>query len=298
MKSIILSLIITTCIFCTYSQNYRQFPTSDDNPLWVLKTTYPHIEDNDEVYCGFYGLLGDTIINSVKYEKIYSFNDTIVSINNIEYYLGCIREETKKIYLIEPNSTSEKLVFDFSKNINDTILLDSILIPPSPIILADIDTLNLNGENYLRYWTSCGDKWIEGIGNAEWDIFGICPPLPDNGSYTRLNSFKLDNTMIYGPDCKCENNIATSINKYKQNVSIELFPNPANNYVTFKFNNSIKNDNYKIIIFDIIGKVVYKDLLLTNSNTIKLDNINSGIYVIEFILNDSLYSSKLIVDKY
>ncbi|MBN2520437.1 MAG: T9SS type A sorting domain-containing protein [Bacteroidales bacterium] len=298
MKLILLSLLITVCVFYTYSQNYRQFPTSEDKPLWVLKTTYPHIEDNDEVHCSFYGLIGDTTINSVVYEKIYSLNDTIVSINNIEYYLGCIREETKKIYTIKANSTYKKLVFDFSKTINDTILFDSAFIIPPPINLTNIDTLNLNGENYLRYWTSCGDKWIEGIGNTEWDIFGICPELPDNGSYTRLNSFKLNNTMIYGTDCKCENYIAASINKYEQNELIEIFPNPANNYVTFKFNNSIKNDNYKIIIFNIIGKVVFEDLLLNNSNTIKLDNINSGLYIIEFILDNSIYSSKLIVDKY
>ena len=283
-------------VFYTNAQNYRQFPNSNDNPLWVIKTTYPYLDDIDTIYCSYMGMLGDTIINLKNYEKIYYLNDTIVETGYISSYFGALREELKKLYLLRANEDKEKLIFDFSKNINDTILIDSAFIPPLPIVLNNVDTLLLNGSDYIRYTTSCGDKWIEGIGNTEWDIFNICPPVPTNGSYTRLSCFKLNNTVIYGKNCKCEK-IITNIIKSNQSQPIEFFPNPASDYLSFKFNNTIKSNTYKIEIIDIEGKVVFEDLLISNNNLIKLDKINSGIYIIRVILKDSIYSNMLIINK-
>ncbi|MCD4698012.1 MAG: T9SS type A sorting domain-containing protein [Bacteroidales bacterium] len=298
LKQLVVCFLTTFCIFNTYSQNYQQFPVSNDKPLWIIKTTFPHVPNNDDVFCSYLALIGDTIINSITYEKFYSLSDTIISEDNIINYLGSIREETKKIYLLKASASIEKLIFNFSKYIHDTILFDSGYIPPLPIILNDIDTLTLNEVNYKRYWTSCDDRWIEGIGNTEWDIFSICPPLPDNGSYTELAGFKLNNTMIYGTNCMCEN-ISNVSPEFKDNRSIVLFPNPASNYVSFrfKFNKPKKSDNYKIEIIDTNGKVVFNDLLINNNNIINLDKINSGVYIFKVILKNTFYSNILIINQ-
>jgi len=295
MKQLSLIVIITTYVVAVNAQDYRQFPKSTENPLWVIKTTYPYIEDNDDIHCSYIGMIGDTLINSKEYSKIYFLNDTIVDIYHIsDYYGAALREESKKIYIIHINEQIEKLVFDFSKNINDTIIIDSSVIPPVPIILDDIDTIFLYGISYIRYLTSCGDQWIEGIGNTEWSTFDICPSLPCNGSYTRLSCFKLDNTIIYGENCKCDNSI-TNLTNTKNCNSIEIYPNPASDFVIVKHNNFI-NIN-KIQIFDINGKVMFEKICTSNIDFIALDNFSSGIYLIKIISDDFINSNTLIIKK-
>ena len=272
MKRLSLILVILTYIVAVNGQDYRQFPKSSEKPLWVIKTTYPYIEDNNDIHCDYIGMIGDTLINSNEYSKIYYLSDTISDVNYISSYYGALREESKKIFFIDANEQKEKLVFDFSKNINDTIFFDSTRIPPEPIILNNIDTIILKGSNYIRYSTECGDQWIEGIGNTEWSTFNTCPPLPDNGSYTRLSCFKLNDTIIYGQDCKCQS-IVTGTNEFNTNNSLMLFPNPVVNKVFIK---NSTGEKLTIQVYTIKGELILTQLI--SSNSIDLSTLNSGMY--------------------
>ncbi len=110
---------------------------------------YPLLKDDE--LCTNIGMIGDTLINSKTYQKIYSLTDTIVSEENIDQYTGAIREEGKRIFRINPSSSKEELVFDFSKNVNDTILFDNTFVDPMPLKLMEIDRVSLNGRMHLRY---------------------------------------------------------------------------------------------------------------------------------------------------
>jgi hypothetical protein len=76
-------------MFCTssFAQNY--FPTS--NAIW-----------NESIlnYNSYYGLLGDTLINDMNYSKLYQFSDTVLSIENIQKYIGAIRNEGQKVFFL------------------------------------------------------------------------------------------------------------------------------------------------------------------------------------------------------
>ena len=297
MKRLSSILIIITYIVSVNAQDYRQFPKSSENPLWVIKTTYPYIEDNNDIHCDYMGMIGDTLINSNEYNKIYYLNDTICDAYYISNYYGALREESKKIFFIDANEHKEKLVFDFSKNINDTILFDSTRIPPEPIILDNIDTILLNGSNYIRYSTQCGDQWIEGIGNTEWSTFNTCPPIPDNGSYTRLSCFKLNDTIIYGQDCKCYN-IVTGINEVVTDNPLMFFPNPASDFVTLNLPSFEKRGSCNLEIINIYGKVIFNDIYSTDGDKIlSLEKFNNGIYIVRFLIDEKIYTNKLIINK-
>ncbi len=288
--------MITTFVFTVSAQEYRSFPTSDDHPLWVIKTTFPYIENNDEVYCHYLGMIGDTVIHSKEYNKIYYLSDTMTEPDYITDYYGALREELKKIYVVYPDEEQEKLVFDFAKVMNDTILFDSTRTPPAPVILSVTDTILLHDSSYIRYTTSCGDRWIEGIGNTEWTIFDICPPLPDNGSYTRLSCFKMGNTIIYGENCECGNTILqlpeTACNNY-----IEMYPNPASDYLVISCQNSADIGSYSIQIFDVTGKIMFEHFSTNENKFIPLDNIYSGVYIVRITSRDFIYSNTLIIEK-
>ena len=85
MKQIkILLIILLMLVLAVFSvklnaQKYYPFPTK--NAVWAEFSTNEASEYNGPIY---YGMIGDTIINSVTYHKIYNLIDTTL---NIKYSL-------------------------------------------------------------------------------------------------------------------------------------------------------------------------------------------------------------------
>ena len=78
--------------------------------------------------------------------------------------------------------------------------------------------------------------------------------------------------------------------------SFTAYPNPASNSVTLKYPREFNNK--KLQIMDISGRRV-KELLLTGlySQSIMLDNIPTGLYVLYIECNGQKYLQKLIIKK-
>ncbi len=97
--------------------------------------------------------MGDTVINSKQYKKIYHLNDTVVETEYISSLFGVVREELGKVYIIYNMVndginifTDEFLLFDYSLSIGD------VLGNYENVTIANIDSLTLNdGFNYRRY---------------------------------------------------------------------------------------------------------------------------------------------------
>ena len=82
-------------------------------------------------------------------------------------------------------------------------------------------------------------------------------------------------------------------------VSMNLFPNPATNSVTLKFNtNKVSKANIKI--YNVMGQEVssFENQSITNGSmlSINLDNYKAGIYFVKSIIDGKTYSQKLIVE--
>lgn len=78
-------------------------------------------------------------------------------------------------------------------------------------------------------------------------------------------------------------NLLTSINGYKDNKELTIYPNPFLDEIFIKFKNDklIKYDNY--IIYDIMGKEITSGVLNFDLNTsiINLNNLNKGDYILK-----------------
>ncbi|MGI6718242.1 MAG: DUF4465 domain-containing protein [Bacteroidales bacterium] len=72
------------------------------------------------------------------------------------------------------------------------------------------------------------------------------------------------------------------------NITVKVFPNPASNFITIE---NIFNCNY--IIYNNIGQVVLNGKL-DNNNTIDIQNLDMGIYVIKIISDKDQISLKFI----
>ena len=87
------------------------------------------------------------------------------------------------------------------------------------------------------------------------------------------------------------------ISSIVHNLHITMYPNPTNNIVNFKFENS-NNLNLKVDVVTMDGKKI-KSLLVSNYETQQMDisNLSTGIYITNFYANNTLIASKRLVKK-
>jgi hypothetical protein len=79
-----------------------------------------------------------------------------------------------------------------------------------------------------------------------------------------------------GIDENCDGQIDNSI--FELNTAISLFPNPSRSELNIQVNSSIiGNDLY---IFDAVGKLVYKQQLLTTQTVLNVSNFADGNYLV------------------
>jgi len=77
------------------------------------------------------------------------------------------------------------------------------------------------------------------------------------------------------------------------NQKLKLYPNPVKNILNISIQDFTGSIDIKI--YDILGKMVYKEKLqIANTNSIKLDGLDSGIYFINFEMDNKLIECPLL----
>jgi len=80
------------------------------------------------------------------------------------------------------------------------------------------------------------------------------------------------------------------------NQKLKLYPNPVKNILNISIQDFTGSIDIKI--YDILGTMVYTEQLqIANTNSIKLDGLDSGIYFINFEMDNKLITKQIIVDK-
>ncbi len=105
--------------------------------------------------------------------------------------------------------------------------------------------------------------------------------------YLEVDTFELSNT-------------STDITNNNLDIEFSVYPNPAKNQISVDFS-STNNKSSNLIISDILGKTV-KEFSVNSSNginriEINLNNLNDGIYFVNFSNNDIKSTKKLVITK-
>lgn len=131
--SLTLTTILTLVLFgslSAFSQTYHPFPT--DSAIWsVEEVAYSYGDPPDlfnDCITKHYGLAGDTVIDHKVYSKLYGnnlpsdypFEDTAFNLQTADYVAAVREDFTKKVWIREPNDTSDILYYDFSLGKGDT----------------------------------------------------------------------------------------------------------------------------------------------------------------------------------
>jgi hypothetical protein len=85
------------------------------------------------------------------------------------------------------------------------------------------------------------------------------------------------------------------INKLENSKSIQLYPNPSNQNINIENLDFNFQDEFKLIIYDMVGKKVIETSLNSSFSNIDINELNNGIYIaLVQKNNETIYSQKLI----
>lgn len=308
MKQAILFIGI---IFTMLSNNIAQYhPMLGDTTEWCIAWNYVGVRSGSGhmMEQPKFIAMADTLIDSVSYKKVFN------SSSLLSYY-GGIREDSlnQKVYFIKSGDTLENLLYDFSLNTGDTMVID--LRNNSYGNLNDgnyiVDTtymINIRGglRKYLRLHnplnTSTGPfgyplkmEWIESVGDIHNTIYtyaedgfgwGFLLSSCNLQHESSILKNTINGTKNYVDICAATNSYyvlldtctvgyAGSIQDKNKLHEITTFPNPSNgNNLEIHINDNLINGNYTLIITDETGRKVFRNNICINGGEpIKITNL-------------------------
>lgn len=171
--------------------------------------------------------------------------------------------------------------------------------------------INLQGNNFLQFdYASIDDSYPEsmeikisngGVQPADFTTLESVAVVPafEEGKTIDLSAFTgtvrvafrltsndafigmVDNVKILGN--------ALSLNEVENNVSFGVYPNPANDFVTISDANGSE-----VRILDMLGRTLIAKSVKSSNETISIDNLNNGMYMIQIVKDGKTSTQKLI----
>jgi hypothetical protein len=232
MKPVVLILTFFVVIGTLQAQ-YRKLPL-DGTHCWREwhKGPYMPLPGTDLTCCFVLRVAGDFTDNGKVYKLIYGsdFQCDILgaSVNESNY----IREDTIKKIVVVWGGGNERILYNFSKNVNDTAIMMNAQGSLSTYTLMSKDSVQMaDGLYYRRFNYSGNYSIIEGIGSLR----GLLKPWPNifENTFYLLEFYKespIKQTIYqYNRACPVPSTIGI---KEMALDEIGLFPNPVTNQLT------------------------------------------------------------------
>ncbi|MEO5673122.1 MAG: T9SS type A sorting domain-containing protein [Chitinophagales bacterium] len=237
-----------------------------------------------------YYTVGDTIIDSLKYKKLYG--DIVPEAGNsfYEQYFGGLREDTinKTIFFWAAFSPEEIALFNYDLDSGDVAPGTYLHLENDTMIVIGIDSILIGNDFHKRFNLSTSTGYpaalIEGVG---WSGGLILEPMSSLIGWEvtyNLKCLKINGVLVYEdtsytyPACDLPLGI-TELHQSEQNIV--LYPNPVsvNSTLTLKSNSQ---ERCFITIFDLTGTPVYHSSFLEELNIFLSSNeFTAGCYLVK-----------------
>lgn len=286
MKNLKLLFSLTFLIFfqSMIAQPSQFFPTKEAS--W------------ENAFIGFAGvpfpdyqvMCGDTIIENNTYDQLHSIFLDTTGVETMRQYLGGTRMETDLVFYIESNTTEEYLLYDFSLESGQSVIVQTIFGTNETMTAISNMLVDTPDGVTRRVINFENETWIEGIGSTRGLITRGLPITPDLDPY--LNCFKSFGELGYSnpntqPECQftftdlCG---TTSIDDLSKNelVDFEVFPNPIMAETTIEMKGLKELKSPILSIYNLQGQLVEKYVEINEEKFIfSRKNLKAGVYVFE-----------------
>jgi hypothetical protein len=279
-KLLLLSILLAG--FTSQAQTYLPFPTSDAH--WLVRfwigPGYPY----EYHYYYMNALNNDTTINSFTYGKVYR-----VDVGPVTTYSGALRaNDSSQVYFVPKDSLNELLLFDYGKNVGDTIAYAYTCcgFPVQNEIVQFKDSVLLGNRYQRRLQLSGSAIWIEGVGgrgglleNYNVGVSGadelICMDANDTMWW--------DNGFTAGQCSLILQNVSEEILENK----MSFYPNPAHDQFTVNLTGQLK-------IYDVMGRLI-KEKEVIKDQSIDCKEFAAGVYFVRVGEGAKMYVEKLVI---
>lgn len=254
-------------------------------------------------------------------EKIYYKNDTVINSqtfkvlkHSMALWSDCFDNNTNSLTLIKQNG--DTVFFRNALTLHQWQILYNFAALPgqswintltsgssslSYTVLVDgVGTIQSNGTNLKQLavkYNGVPSMIHERLGSNQF-LFNFYYSNCD-GYYFRQRLCYKDNafSQLQFTNLSCDYNTLSLNENEKNNYNLNLFPNPATDFLNISFT-SAKNTNFKIKIVDRIGKILLTDELENSNKKTHLLNIKpleQGIYFLQFWEEEKLVMTEKIV---
>ena len=304
IKLLLLFLFLHHCSSNLWGQANVYHPFPEDTASWVVHT----YSNPCQGYCNsnYYEMRGDTILNSVSYNKIYHrdahfYYITPPTVVGATYgslkYIGAVRQDSinKKVYYIDSTMTKDTLLYDFSLNLGDTIR--PLYKANMALKITKIDSILINNNYHKIFYffniTSVEWSLIEGVG---WggDFFGILYYAGGSYNLTCFSGNLVGGSGGFGGN-ECTYTLGPTVGIHKPeatSIYFRAYPDPSNGIFT------IKNENGRInliSIYNTIGEIIFQSTILNPQSTIDLSSQPNGIYFLQLKTEAGIVNKKIII---
>jgi hypothetical protein len=290
-------ILLFTGLWTQAQDEYEYTPFPDSNAIWSEYYEPPFGSGECPSYHAIAMFNEDTVINSIKYHKLFQLYDTVLNRENAEYIGGIREDSAQRVYCrmksgetthwwypsyVNVNEKEEILLYDFSLKEKDTLYGGNFMGNNEYIVVTNIDTISIHGEDRKKYhFQYSWQKWIEGIGNLMGLLF-LSGDLPTNGVDNTLVCFKRDGKQEYFNDQFSEcfpGPLANAIGDVDEQAT-RVFPNPAEESVYFENPGNVE----RLSIYNLDGKqLIQKPVSNRERISISVSGYSPGMYFYKLI---------------
>jgi hypothetical protein len=211
----------------------------------------------------------------------YSYKDTFLLL----YDFSLKADDTliiPKLYSTGPkDSLKTKYLIVSVSNINIT----GKILKKQHIVLIP-DSVNGNDAN-LYFGNHSYADLIEGLGSDNY-MFGQQHGLEELFSFLKCYE---DSNLIYKrfPTSDCDN--FNALNYITKSDKLDIYPNPTNDKITI---DCVIRQDYTMHVYNTVGQCLMQRELNTQTNTIDISSLTSGIYILKLTSSNGTIEKKII----
>ncbi|MBK9526218.1 MAG: T9SS type A sorting domain-containing protein [Bacteroidetes bacterium] len=282
-KLIILFIVIFPVLSFAQTSIYHPFP--EQGGIWRIDWGEQSCFMSGSPQAKYnYVMNGDTLLNGLWYniiDRYYGSNYLCGPFYPVgSGYMGGLRQDSlnRQVFFVPKDSTNEKLIYDFSLVIGDTVpnfLLHQYGV--SNVTITRIDSVFIGIDFRKAFITSNGNTIVEGFGSLagllEVMVLDITP---------ELLCFSQDGVELYkqipNVDCNLIDGMADLT--YPENL-ILIFPNPVHSNATISLRTYYSESTF--VLYNSIGTKVKHIMCHDGLNSVMVEDLPCGLYFYQLL---------------